>query len=837
MGVFSASENWLNHWDGHSEDCWRAEHESSLVRKEVQVRLKRLAQQSSSGGYVVRGAFGTGKRELVRAAFQHPEVTLEPTWVSGSYYGSAKPYGAIQFLLTGLEDHRVESPLAVFGFLKQQFSGFDERPLIIVEHVGLIDPLTTAVLCQLVSNNIIKMVVIDDLADALSEDLAALVRSGLMEVFQLNELTLNEARTQISMMLDLNVSYLTAIRLWKYAAGSSEALRAVVLDCREADMFEVKGEAAALRSDPIPVGSHMEQHTAGRLERLSLGKRELLERVAVAGALPEEEPGGARDEDIDFLFARGLLQHSAGHWRIANPAIASSLIAMQGGMNEWQVNGSDNDRSRSSTDAPKTEERPADRQPDSGRPWARIRRDAQALAEGGATNDGIAMIQRFLDRDARIPGAAGSTGDPDEGHARLLQLELCLAASRLAEAEKILSALDPIEPSGCWFQLDLCQQYRALALLAEYQSRTNQFEQAEALLEVLLEPLGQEATEYSISECMGPSLRSMINTSISLGKWEQGRKLIQLVLAGSLPDMQLIAYAETVHAVMLGFAGNYAEAQKIIAPLQLQIHRSGTRIQQIFIDSVDLYVTDRSGQGSINATTNLSSAELEAVPMLGLECLWQSLRLVARHSRDNGHGTAVELEKLARWAELRGEKLTASHLWASVIRHGGFHAAPHLRQLQHEQHHELAVAFRTLSDGAQMRDSHTLASAVGSLASLGFVAYATDDGSEIFQLMNSGQRRQASRKANNFMMSLQPELVHPQVYANLGRLTVLTERERFVASAAASGLSNLEIAEQASVSVRTVEGHLYQVYSKLGISRRGELSALTGASRPVEAAR
>lgn len=837
MGVFLASENWLNHWDGHSEACWRAEHETNLVRKEVQVRLKRLTKQSSIGGYVLRGAFGTGKRELVRAAFQQPEVTLEPTWVSGSYYGSAKPYGAIQFLLTGLEDHRVESPLAVFGFLKQQFGGFDERPLIIVEHVGLIDPLTTAVLCQLVSNNIIKMVVIDDLADALSEDLAALVRSGLMEVFQLNELTLNEARTQISMMLDLNVSYLTAIRLWKYAAGSSEALRAVILDCREADMFEIKGEAAALRSAPIPVGVHMQQHTAGRLERLSPAKRDLLERVAVTGTALEVVPGDAQETDIDFLFARGLLQHSEGHWKITNPAIARTLIAMQRDLNEWGDNSQQTGASRTNSGEARAEGHQLEGKPDLDGEWEQIRRNALALAEGAATADAIAMIERFLDQDAQNPETAAAGGHPHVGNARLLQLEFCLMASQLAQAEKVISILDPTDPSGCWFQLDPCQQYQALALLAEYQSRTNQYEQAATLLETLLEPLSQDSVEYNISECMGPGLRSMINTTISLGKWEQGRKLIQLVLAGSLPEMSLVAYAETIHAVMLGFAGNFAEAQKVIAPLQLQIHHSGTATQRIFIDSVDLYVADRSGQSPVSGRTKLSSTELEAVPMLGLECLWQSLRLVARPNLDNGHDATQDLENLANWAEQRGENLTASHLWASVIRHGGFHAAPRLRQLQDGQHHELATAFRALSDGAQRRDSHTLASAIGSLASLGFVAYATDDGSEIFQLMNSGQRRQASRKANNFMMSLQPDLVHSQVYANLGQLTMLTERERFVASAAASGLSNLEIAEQASVSVRTVEGHLYQVYSKLGISRRGELSALTGATRPVDVVR
>jgi DNA-binding CsgD family transcriptional regulator len=54
----------------------------------------------------------------------------------------------------------------------------------------------------------------------------------------------------------------------------------------------------------------------------------------------------------------------------------------------------------------------------------------------------------------------------------------------------------------------------------------------------------------------------------------------------------------------------------------------------------------------------------------------------------------------------------------------------------------------------------------------------------------------------------------------------LTEREREVATMAARGMSNREIADRLVVSVRTVEGHLYRVGHKLGLGDRGELAAL-----------
>jgi len=54
----------------------------------------------------------------------------------------------------------------------------------------------------------------------------------------------------------------------------------------------------------------------------------------------------------------------------------------------------------------------------------------------------------------------------------------------------------------------------------------------------------------------------------------------------------------------------------------------------------------------------------------------------------------------------------------------------------------------------------------------------------------------------------------------------LTHREREIATLAANGLSNRQIAQRLVVSVRTVEGHLYRVCAKLGISDRTTLATL-----------
>ncbi|WP_345711814.1 helix-turn-helix transcriptional regulator, partial [Kineococcus glutinatus] len=56
----------------------------------------------------------------------------------------------------------------------------------------------------------------------------------------------------------------------------------------------------------------------------------------------------------------------------------------------------------------------------------------------------------------------------------------------------------------------------------------------------------------------------------------------------------------------------------------------------------------------------------------------------------------------------------------------------------------------------------------------------------------------------------------------------LSAREREVVALAARGLSNKAIAERLTVSVRTVEGHLYRAGLKLGVSDRSALADVLG---------
>ena len=65
--------------------------------------------------------------------------------------------------------------------------------------------------------------------------------------------------------------------------------------------------------------------------------------------------------------------------------------------------------------------------------------------------------------------------------------------------------------------------------------------------------------------------------------------------------------------------------------------------------------------------------------------------------------------------------------------------------------------------------------------------------------------------------------------ARISGAGALTPSEQRVASLAANGLTNVEIARELVLARRTVETHLTHAYRKLGVSRRGALpEALAG---------
>lgn len=111
------------------------------------------------------------------------------------------------------------------------------------------------------------------------------------------------------------------------------------------------------------------------------------------------------------------------------------------------------------------------------------------------------------------------------------------------------------------------------------------------------------------------------------------------------------------------------------------------------------------------------------------------------------------------------------------------------------------------------------------LEGLGATVYAMEAAAAAAWTVAGGRRRETTRRAAmraERLHALGQGLRRPELPA-VGSAVPLTDREHELIRMAGAGLSNADIADRLSLSIRTVETHLYRAMQKLGVSDRREL--------------
>lgn len=148
---------------------------------------------------------------------------------------------------------------------------------------------------------------------------------------------------------------------------------------------------------------------------------------------------------------------------------------------------------------------------------------------------------------------------------------------------------------------------------------------------------------------------------------------------------------------------------------------------------------------------------------------------------------------------------------------------------------QFAALCSRLAEGMREADSDRLLAASKDADASGNAVFARDAARKAVSCANDAGNRIALRIAQRAQQSLDDRFGSPKNGLHSLTTSTLTARECEVAVRAAAGTSNRKIAEQMHVSVRTVEGHLYQVYSKLHVASRSELKDVI--STPADSAR
>jgi DNA-binding NarL/FixJ family response regulator len=137
----------------------------------------------------------------------------------------------------------------------------------------------------------------------------------------------------------------------------------------------------------------------------------------------------------------------------------------------------------------------------------------------------------------------------------------------------------------------------------------------------------------------------------------------------------------------------------------------------------------------------------------------------------------------------------------------------------------LAEVSRLIAVGSRTKDAKVLLAGAELAASLELDAVEARCVALAVDYARAAGDAASSRLAQERLDILTPKVSSLPIVPSGGN-PLLTARERQIARLAGRGASNKDIALEVGVSVRTVEGHLYQVFTKLGVTSRGDLPGL-----------
>ncbi|KRE78541.1 LuxR C-terminal-related transcriptional regulator [Arthrobacter sp. Soil763] len=281
-----------------------------------------------------------------------------------------------------------------------------------------------------------------------------------------------------------------------------------------------------------------------------------------------------------------------------------------------------------------------------------------------------------------------------------------------------------------------------------------------------------------------------------------------------------VALGELAQGVLDAYCGRAERALMRLLPAQRQLGQLDTSGGQALAGAAIAYCYALLGKND-KALQYLLSVELDgrcpSQLSLSVRSFFQVLASAELASKEKA---GVRLLGLAEEERRRGAKLPELVLLCAAVRQGCHGAAPRLVAASASVQGVFADVCRLFGTGVQDQDSSVLLEAAEAAAAMGDDLFARDAAREAQKLAAAAGDRAAARAARHRISSSVQKLgVMPTEEDG----PTLTAREQEVARRAAAGESNKTIAAKMQISVRTVEGHLYQIYGKLLVTSRADL--------------
>ena len=448
--------------------------------------------------------------------------------------------------------------------------------------------------------------------------------------------------------------------------------------------------------------------------------------------------------------------------------------------------------------------------------WTLTRATVLLALPGGAGR--IPALLANAGHKLSVAQAAGET-DQHAAAQRSLRLAHCLLAVHQGEFAQLgdelaQGSLDDADPS---FALDCA------SLLVPVLAATGRELEAVVLAQQTMRQAALRGRPLAFgSQCR----QGLVAALLWSGRWGDCVDMVQEELQGGTPALATTSALRQLEMGMAQvFAGHGASAVQTLtaACAQLEVLPAG---QSLAVAHSALALAHAQQGDAAGCARELTAATAAGEPLAWINrSLAEYFEGSARQWLDDPRAGA-EMVASAQEDLARNRFGAATNLLLAGLLRGSEKDYAALESAAGQCQGPLARLALALARSARSRDPNLALSAAALAAEMGApvlesrcTAMAVD-----FARINGDlvMARNAQQRFDSLKGSLPAVPVEPASAA-----VELTQRERQVAKLARHGMGNRDIAQQIGVSVRTIEGHLYQAYSKLGITTRSQLEQVT----------
>ncbi len=839
-----------------------------LIGRDDELRRGAAAIRPGAAGIVVAGPAGVGKTRLARAAVETPGRSSTVVWAHGSRAARPLPLGAF----AGLLDLPADNAAGTIGWAREQLARQQPR-LLVVDDAHLLDEHSAIVLHRVVVRGLAPTLVTLRSGEPAPDAVTSLWKDDYLSRLDLEPLDAEETTGLVAGVLGGPVDTASAHRLWTLTQGSPLFLRHLLSGEVSAGRFTPASGIWRWTSEPA-----ISPELAALLEReiggLAAEVQDVVDLVALAEpvAVPTLHELTSR-EAVEETESRGLVSIDGLVARLAHPLYGEVRRATMGTLRARRLRG----RVAQTLEA---ESDPI--------PRAVLTLDSDLPPEPALFLRAAETATRLYDLPLaeRLARAAAATGDPA---AQIVHAAALSWLTRGEEAEAIFVDVAARAPDpGTRAVVHLHRTGNLLFTLARADDAREALTAAEATAalplhvasmslvldaaagelssvlvrgrELLHGDLPDDLSRILVGSAMSAAAavtgeRELLDEAAALGGLTADRVPTEIPGFG-LADFQVLGHrlygtpatgekqanrmqdasadlpgpARLMGLVVVGHAalaaGRVRDAVSLLREAWAGFAESGHEFRfrcRTLLATALAQAGDAEGAGPLVA--GLAAERHPAYTFyLPDDLLAKAWGAAAEGSTTEALGHAVAAADLARETGASGYEVIA---WQTAVQLGDASALPRLQELE-RMSPRAALACAHGRAWAE-EDGQALVETADAWAGLGDLLAAGDAAAQAADVHRRHGRQGSALTAAALAEKLADRSgARTPALAIAARPLPLTAREREITVLAARGLSNKIIAERLTVSVRTVEGHLYRAGRKLGVSERTALKDILG---------